>query len=92
MFLIACQLLTTAWLGRVIVPAEWLAGLLVQSAPKLWVGNDLVFPRLENLMLKPGNLEWILWKALSGKGSPLEKRAVWEEGKKTENLSLEGLP
>lgn len=90
MFLIICQLLTTAWLIRVIVPSEWLASLLVQSILKLWVGNDLVFPRLENLMLNIGNLEWILWKSLPGKVNPLEKRAMWEE-KKIENLCLEGL-
>lgn len=63
-------------------PAEWLFSLLVQSVPKLQVGNDLVFPRLENLMLNIGNLEWILWKPLRGCMNPLEKRAVWEEKKK----------
>lgn len=60
-------------------PAEWLVSLLVQSVPKLWVGNGLVFPRPENLMLNIGNLEWILWKPLRGCMNPLEKRAVWEE-------------
>lgn len=89
MFLITRQLLTTAWLTGV-VPSDWLASLLVQSIPKLWVGNNLGFPRLENLMLNIGNLEWILWKPLPGKVNPLEKRAVWEE-KKTENLCLEEL-
>lgn len=66
-------MLTTAWFIRVIAPSEWLASLFVQSIPKLWVGNDLVFPRLENLMLNIGNLERILWNPLPGKVNPLEK-------------------